>query len=309
IDDVTAPAVPTLATVTAECGTTVSAPTTTDNCVGPVTGTTTDPVTFSAQGSYVIHWTFNDGNGNTSTADQNVIIDDVTAPAVPTLATVTAECGTTVSAPTTTDNCVGTVTGSTTDPVSFSAQGSYVIHWTFNDGNGNTSTADQNVIIDDVTAPAVPTLATVTAECGTTVSAPTTTDNCVGPVTGTTTDPVSFSAQGSYVIHWTFNDGNGNTSTADQNVIIDDVTAPAVPTLATVTAECGTTVSAPTTTDNWVGTVTGSTTDPVSFSAQGSYVIHWTFNDGNGNTSTADQNVIIDDVTAPAVPTLATVTA
>ncbi|QEC66926.1 T9SS type A sorting domain-containing protein [Panacibacter ginsenosidivorans] len=308
IDDITAPVVPTLADVTGECEATASTATTTDNCVGAVTGTTSDALSYSTQGTHVIHWTFDDGNGNVSHADQNVVIDDITAPVVPTLADVTGECEATVTAPTTTDNCAGTVTGTTSDALSYSTQGTHVIHWTFDDGNGNVSHADQNVVIDDITAPVVPTLADVTGECEATASTATTTDNCAGTVTGTTSDALSYSTQGTHVIHWTFDDGNGNVSHADQNVVIDDITAPVVPTLADVTGECEATVTAPTTTDNCAGTVTGTTSDALSYSTQGTHVIHWTFDDGNGNVSHADQNVVIDDITAPVVPTLADVT-
>src|SRR5690606_16146212 len=52
----------------------------TDNCEGTITGTTTDPLTYNAQGTYTITWTYDDGNGNTSTQNQTVIVDDVTAP-------------------------------------------------------------------------------------------------------------------------------------------------------------------------------------------------------------------------------------
>ncbi len=308
IDDVTAPVTPTLADLTDECSVTATAPTTTDNCAGTVTGTTTDPLTYTGDGTYVITWTFDDGNGNTTTATQNVIIDDVTAPVTPTLTDITAECTATATAPTTTDNCAGTVTGTTTDPLTYTAQGSYVITWTFDDGNGNTTTATQNVIVDDVTAPVTPTLADLTDECSVTATAPTTTDNCAGTVTGTTTDPLTYTGEGTYVITWTFDDGNGNTTTATQNVIIDDVTAPVTPTLADITAECTATATAPTTTDNCAGTVTGTTTDPLTYTGEGTYVITWTFDDGNGNTTTATQNVIIDDVTAPVTPTLADLT-
>ena len=308
IDDITAPAVPTLADVTGECSATATAPTTTDNCSGTITGTTTDALTYNTQGTYVITWSFDDGNGNISTATQNVVIDDITAPAVPTLADVTGECSATATAPTTTDNCSGTITGTTTDALTYTAQGSYVITWSFNDGNGNISTATQNVIVKDITAPAVPTLADVTGECSATATAPTTTDNCSGTITGTTTDALTYNTQGTHVITWSFDDGNGNISTATQNVVIDDITAPVVPTLADVTGECSATATAPTTTDNCSGTITGTTTDPLSYTAQGSYVITWSFNDGNGNISTTTQNVVIDDITAPAVPTLADVT-
>ena len=308
VKDTQAPVVPVLADVTGECGATVTAPTTTDACSGTITGTTTDPLSYSAQGTYLVHWTFNDGNGNTSTATQNVIVKDTQAPVVPVLADVTGECGATVTAPTTTDACSGTITGTTTDPLSYSAQGTYLVHWTFNDGNGNTSTATQNVIVKDTQAPVVPVLADVTGECGATVTAPTTTDACSGTITGTTTDPLSYSVQGTYLVHWTFNDGDGNTSTATQNVIVKDTQAPVVPVLADVTGECGATVTAPTTTDACSGTITGTTTDPLSYSVQGTYLVHWTFNDGNGNTSTATQNVIVKDTQAPVVPVLADVT-
>lgn len=89
-----------------------------------------------------------------------------------------------------------------------------------------------NVVVGDNVAP-VPntaTLADITGDCHTVVSTiPTATDNCAGTITATTTDPLSYSLPGTYVIHWTYNDGNGNISTQNQNVI---VTAPALPTTA-----------------------------------------------------------------------------
>jgi hypothetical protein len=308
IHDVTAPVVPVLADVTGECSATATAPTTTDNCSGTITGTTSDPLTYSTQGTFVIHWSFDDGHGNISTATQNVVIHDVTAPVVPVLADVTGECTATATAPTTTDNCSGTITGTTSDPLTYSTQGTFVIHWSFDDGNGNISTATQNVVIHDVTAPVVPVLADVTGECTATATAPTTTDNCSGTITGTTSDPLTYSTQGTFVIHWSFDDGNGNISTATQNVVIHDVTAPVVPVLADVTGECTATATAPTTTDNCSGVITGTTSDPLTYSTQGTFVIHWSFDDGNGNISTATQNVVIHDVTAPVVPVLADVT-
>ncbi len=308
VDDTTAPVVPTLANVTGQCSATAVAPTTTDNCAGTLTATTNDPLTYNTQGTFVITWTFNDGNGNSSTATQTVIVDDTTAPVVPTLANVTGQCSATATPPTTTDVCAGTITGTTNDPLTYNTQGTFVITWTFNDGNGNSSTATQTVIVDDVTAPVVPTLANVTGECSATATPPTTTDNCAGTLTATTNDPLTYTTQGTHVITWTFNDGNGNTSTATQNVIVDDVTAPAVPTLADITAQCSATAVPPTTTDNCAGTLTATTNDPLTYNTQGSFVIHWTFNDGNGNSINANQNVIIDNTTPPSIPVLADVT-
>jgi HYR domain/Lamin Tail Domain/Secretion system C-terminal sorting domain len=308
VDDITAPLAPTLTTVTGECSASVTAPTATDNCVGTITGTTTDPTTYTAQGTYTVNWSFNDGNGNTSTTTQTVIVDDITAPVAPALNTVTGECSASVTAPKAVDNCEGNVTGITSDATSYTTQGTYLINWSFNDGNGNTSTAVQTVIVDDITAPVAPTLNTVSGECGASVTAPIAVDNCVGTITGTTTDPTTYTAQGTYTVNWSFNDGNGNVSTANQTVVLDDITAPVAPTLSTVTGECSASVTAPTATDNCVGNITGTTSSPLSYTAQGTYTIVWSFNDGNGNVSTANQTVVVDDITAPVAPTLSTVT-
>ncbi len=89
-----------------------------------------------------------------------------------------------------------------------------------------------NVTVGDTVAP-IPTLATlpdITGDCHTVVSnIPTAMDNCAGTITGTTTDPLSYSLPGTYIIHWTYNDGNGNISAQNQNVT---VTTPALPTAA-----------------------------------------------------------------------------
>jgi hypothetical protein len=204
-----------------------NAPTARDYCTGAtIVGTTTDALTYSAQGTYTIHWKFVDTKGNTTIQDQTVIINDTQAPTPnsSTLATVSGSCSVTVTGrPTATDNCAGTITGTTTDPLTYSAQGTYTIRWTFNDGNGNTSTQNQTVVINDVTAPVaqVSSLPSISGSCGLTItSAPKANDNCAGVIVGTTTDPLTYSAKGTYSIRWTYNDGNGNTSTQTQTVNI-----------------------------------------------------------------------------------------
>ncbi|WP_446681779.1 T9SS type B sorting domain-containing protein [Chryseobacterium taichungense] len=83
-----------------------------------------------------------------------------------------------------------------------------------------------HVIVGDNIAP-IPNTADITGDCHTVISTiPTATDNCAGTITATTTDPLSYSIPGTYVIHWTYNDGNGNISTQNQNVT---VTLPALP--------------------------------------------------------------------------------
>src|SRR5690606_17655818 len=215
VDDVTVPVadVTELPTVTGECSATVSVvPTATDNCGGTINGTTEDALTYTEQGTYTVTWTFNDGNGNITTQEQTVIVDDVTAPVadVAELPTVTGECSATVSVvPTATDNCGGSINGTTEDALTYAEQGTYTVTWTFNDGNGNITTQEQTVIVDDVTAPVadVAELPTVTGECSATVSVvPTATDNCGGSINGTTEDALTYTEQGTYTVTWTFND-------------------------------------------------------------------------------------------------------
>ncbi len=178
-----------------------------------------------------------DNNNNSSTCSANLIFVDkiLPVPDVDNLRFISGQCSASVSqAPTATDNCEGTITGTTNDPLTYTEQGTYSITWTYDDGNGNVETQTQTVIVDDVTAP-VPNqyaglpvyLSSIEGECEVSVDiAPTATDNCAGQITGTTTDPLYYDQQGIYQIRWTYDDGNGNQFVQFQNVIVQDETAP-----------------------------------------------------------------------------------
>jgi len=489
VSDQTAPIADqaTLATAQGECSVDLTAPTATDNCEGTITGTTTDATSYTDQGTYTVTWTYDDGNGNTSSQTQFVEVNDVTAPVADqaTLATVQGECSVDITAPTATDNCSGVITGTTNDPTSYTVQGTYTVTWTYDDGNGNTTSQTQFVEVNDVTAPVadIASLPDATGECAVSLTAPTATDNCEGTITGTTTDPLSYTEQGTYTVTWIYDDGNGNSTTLTQTVIVDDTTAPVpdagisienpidpliiedfnepdvnalgfmslpigfdvasynhdgsvtiadsgqgywyeflsdggtscvdyseyafleleysntnsqtdfwfaftTPTidcnstydyyesskpsvkkygfttggntehlvvriplsafnidldkmvfllfggfsegsditlheirlvggatvdldnLPAVKGECNVTLTAPTATDNCEGAITGTTTDATSYTEQGTYTVTWIYDDGNGNSSTQTQTVIVDDVTAPVadVATLADAT-
>ena len=159
---------------------------------------------------------------------QNVIIDDITNPDTPTLEDVTGECSATAIVTSTNDNCTGTLTGTTSDALSYSTQGSHIITWNFDDGNGNNIDVTQNVIIEDVTNPETPILEDVTGECTATATVPITIDNCAGAITGTTSDVLSYSTQGTHIITWNFDDGHGNNIDVTQNVVVEDVTNPTI---------------------------------------------------------------------------------
>jgi hypothetical protein len=307
VDDTIAPVanMANLPIITGQCTATITAPTATDNCAGTITATTTSPLTYNAQGTYIITWTYNDGNGNTSTQTQTLVIDDTIAPVanVTSLSVVTGQCSATVAPPTATDNCAGLIVATTTSPLTYNAQGTYLLTWTYNDGNGNTSTQTQTVVVNDSNppTPTVESLPTIFGQCSVTVTTIPTASVCSGIINATTNSPLIYSTQGTFNIDWIFTDINGNTSNQIQTVIVADTIAPLanVTTLPTVTGQCSATVTPPTATDNCTGTITATTTSPLTYNIKGTYVITWTYNDGNGNNSTQTQSVVIDDTTAP----------
>ncbi len=171
--------------------------------------------------------TATDSDGHSTSCTFTVTVTDTTPPVVPALATLTGEASVTVpQPPPATDNCRGTVTATTTDPLVYTNQGVFTVHWLYDDGNGNASPANQTVIVDDVTPPVAPTIPDAIGECGApvTVTAPTAIDAVVGRVIGTTSSPLTYMTLGTNVIVWTFDDGNGNTSTATQKVVVTGLT-------------------------------------------------------------------------------------
>jgi hypothetical protein len=203
---------------------------------GPGVGDDGNGMTYSfdpavaGTGIHIITYTFTDANGCSASDNDNVEVGDAIDPATPTLADVTGDCSATATAPSTTDNCSGTITGTTTDPITYTGQGTYTINWLFDDGNGNTITVPQTVIVDDMLAP-VPdnsSLSDVSEVCEvTSLTPPTATDNCAGAVTVTSDAVFPITFIGTTVVTWTYDDGNGNTSTQTQNVIVSGIDATA----------------------------------------------------------------------------------
>ncbi|HEY0109281.1 MAG TPA: HYR domain-containing protein, partial [Fibrella sp.] len=184
-----------------QCSVTLTAPTATDNCAGTVTATTSDPTSYSTQGTYTVNWTYSDGNGNTTNQQQSVVVDDTQAPVIsgcPTQA-VTVQtgsgnnsCSQTASwtAPTATDNCGGAVAVSSNyQPGATFPVGTTTVTYTFTDAENNSSTCSFNVVVEDNTAPVIACPANITVNntpgtCGAAVTyTATVTDNCLVPGT------------------------------------------------------------------------------------------------------------------------------
>ena len=94
-----------------------------------------------------------------------------------------------------------------------------------------TITADNVPPVPDVSP-----LPEVDGQCSATVPTPTATDAVTGHIVGTTPDPTSYTSQGTFTVHWSYDDGNGNVSHQDQSVVVHDTIAPVpdAPTLPTL---------------------------------------------------------------------------
>ncbi|WP_162425753.1 glycine-rich protein [Pontibacter pudoricolor] len=227
------------------------------------------------------------------------------------------EASVTVPKPLVTDNCNGTTLvnsfNGTSDASGVYPVGTTDVIWTATDANGNVTTHTQKVTVVDNVKPTITAPATVTVSndagkttaSGVTLGTPVTADNCE---LGTTTNdaPGTFPI-GNTTVTWTVTDAVGNSATATQIVTVEDKEGP-VPTIATlptITGECSATVTAPTASDNVSGTITGTTTDPVTYTAQGTYTINWTYTDGAGNKTTQEQTVRVKDIRKPGEPSFA----
>ncbi|RYZ22533.1 MAG: HYR domain-containing protein [Chitinophagaceae bacterium] len=279
----------------------------TDNCA---LSFDTDKTTFNCSniGDNLVTLSVRDSYGNISTCTATVTVVDNLAPVVPSLPVVNAQCRISLTAPTTTDNCAGTVTGTTEDPMTYTQQGTFIVHWTFTDAYGNASTQNQTVVIADVTAPTIIAPAAVSANTNSGCTAtnvvlgtPVASDNC-GVANVVNNAPASFPL-GNTTVTWTVTDVNGRTATATQTVTVLDRTAPVpnVASLPNVTGECSATAIAPKATDNCSGIITATTADALTYSAQGTYTIHWVYTDAAGNTAQQNQTVIVKDVTPPVI--------
>jgi hypothetical protein len=288
---------------------------------------TPNSLTLTTPGVYTVTWQYPDGHGKATIQTQRVIIRDTTPPVpdVPSLPTITGECNANVlTRPTATDGCTGQViTATTSDPLTYNAQGNYLIRWTYTDGSGNSSTQTQTVIVKDTLAPVpnVTSLPTFAGECSANVTAPTATDNCVGQVTATTTDSTTYTEQGTYIVHWKYSDGRGNIATQDQTVIVRDHTAPTVtaPASLVIRTDASATSCAVMITDSSLGvanasdncglvTITRTGVPHGNLFPVGTTTVTYNGSDSVGNTSTATQTITVIDNTPPTIGNLSDIT-
>ncbi len=277
---------------------TANAPKATDNCKGTITGTTTDPLTYTAQGTYTINWKFDDGNGNVTIQQQTVIVKDDVKPVIDCPGNITVSCGSSTtpsgcnSTATATDNC-GSVNMTYTDAIN--SNGNVITRtWKATDGAGNVSTCTQTITIVDNTKPNISDVADVSVGCSSSTApsatgTATATDNC-SAVTVNYTDATS----GNVITRtWRATDASGNYNTSTQKItVVADNTKPTISDVADVTVGCSSSTApsatgTPTASDN-CSAVTLTFTDATS----GNLITRtWKATDASGNYNTSTQKI------------------
>lgn len=273
-------------------------------------------------GEYVVlrQWTATDDCGNIATAQQNINVQDKTAPVISGVpADATVSCDSIPSEPMVTakDNCDPNpkVTYSVTSTPG-NCPSNYILtrKWTATDDCGNVSTKTQKFTVQDTKAPqlsGVP--AGITISCDAPIPNPakvTATDNCdPNPKVSLKEATVPGNCPESYTLvrTWTATDACGNTRTATQTITVLDSQPPVftyVP--ASTQVECDDPLidEEPEVEDNCDSDV-DVTLEEIELPGQceGEFILvrKWTATDNCGNTATAEQVIKAKDTTPPMI--------
>lgn len=306
--------------------------TATDNCTAtpsivltqsPVPGTTVSTNT-------VVTLMADDGNGNTSTCNFNVILNDVDPPVLtcPPDMTEYVDASCDFSIPDYTgslgvsDNCDASPVVVQSPPAGTVISGdgtTQVITFTVTDASSNSSNCSFTITLEDTVSPTItcPGDQTETPGPGCVFVLPDYTsmvvsaDNC-GTVSVTQFPGPSATISSNTTITMTADDGNGNTSTCQFEVILADIIAPTIacPNDTIVNNDpgiCGANLSLPVplASDNCSVTSVlndfNGTGDASDLYPLGTTTVLWTVTDGSSNTNTCSVDVTVVDVEAPVI--------
>ncbi len=304
-------------------GTAVSTGTATgsDVCCEEATITNSAPSLFPL-GETVVTWTATDCNGNISTGNQRVAVVDTTPPEITCPPNLTLECPAN-TAPEATGSAAATdlvsdVTLTYVDQVNAGCGTAETITrtWSATDAAGNTSSCTQTIVVQDTTTPNLAVPADITVEATVAGGAAATetsidvflaggsSDDTCGAVTLGHDGPAFFPV-GETAVEWVATDECGHVTTSVARVTVVDTTPPQIGCPADVTLDCPADTEPATT-----GVASGSdTASEVSIGSSEevtqtcgeteTIVRSWTAADVAGNTSTCEQTIVLQDVTAP----------
>jgi len=278
-----------------------------DNCAGPLSVIFSSDVSDGLSCPETITRTYAvaDYFGNTIFLTQEIIIHDLIPPTASNPLTVNVDCTGNVPSPDVlvvndeADNCSVIPVVTFESDVSDGLLNPETITRTYSvtDDCGNSIFVTQLIIIEDLMSPVLDTPILLDAQNDCSINAPgnypTASDNCSGVITGVPNVTFPITTIGLTVVTWTYTDAYGNfiSQTQDYNVIDNLAPVPDANSLADLVGECHIAEpAAPTATDNCGGIITGTPNLIFPITANGLTEITWTFDDGNGNTSTQTQD-------------------
>ncbi len=304
--------------------TSITAPTALDCAGNTITATTADPLTYTEQGSFTITWNYDDGNGNTDTQTQNVIVNDTISPTVNTqdITVYLDGNGNASIVPAdvdngSTDNC--SIQGYALDISNFTCAnvGSNTVNLTVTDVNGNSASEAAEVTVMDTISPTVNTqnINVYLDGNGNASIVPAdvdngSTDNCT--IQGYALDVSNFACAnvGANTVNLTVTDDNGNSASEAAEVTVMDTISPTVNTqdITVYLDGNGNASIVPADVDNGSTdncTIQGYALDVSSFTCAnvGSNTVNLTVTDDNGNSSSNTATVTVTDTISPTVNT------
>jgi len=224
-------------------------PTVADNCTATPAISNDFNNTSDADDTYplgvtVVTWTATDNAGNTADCSFTITVQDQEDPSLSCPADMTSpadngQCNAAISitSPTPTDNCTGTITlsndfNNTADASDTYNVGTTTVTFTATDANSNVSTCALQVTVEDTQDPTISCPSDITRSVfpgtpGDTISyaTPTVTDNCTATpsLTAGLASGSTFPL-GTTAVTWTATDNAGNTATCSFDVTVDSLT-------------------------------------------------------------------------------------
>jgi large repetitive protein len=287
-----------------------------DDC-SAVTLAWTDQPLYDCAGSFIRLWRAFDGCGNQALESTVVTLVDNEAPVLVGIPEVTeGSCGgNSITAEVTAiDNCDSEVVVEVSEESVPGNCGSIVTYtWTATDACGNTTTEERTYALTDDSGPVFElAVDTVYASCGDDVNtlniaAPAVSDACSEITVFEYSDEEMPADCGSVIVRtYTAADGCGNTSSAQQIIVLEDTTSPVFISVPdNVFSSCGTSTDnevLPVVEDN-CSEVTIAYEDEVTSTegCSGSLIRHWMATDACGNVATYDQEINYIDNTPPTI--------
>ncbi len=278
-------------------------------------------------GNNLVTLTVTDNNGNVSTCNAQVTVEDVTNPTA-LCQNITVQLDATGNASIaaadidggSTDACGIASLAASPNTFNCSNVGANTVTLTVTDNNGNTATCSATVTVEDNVSPTVTCQAlTVQLDGSGNASIVATdlvnasSDNC--GVASTSADVTSFTCAdvGPNTVTVTVTDVNGNTSTCTSIVTVEDNVVPSITCPSNLTRDASATCDYVAVGTEFDATSSGNCSTTVSNSFNGGATLAgatfplgntnvvWTASDMSGNTVTCNITVVVEDNTDPVL--------